>query len=156
MLRAFTISVQTAITSSQYSWRLKDSEIRFRGSGEYAQLVTRRIPASDKQVDDFFAAIELIQVWDWRSDYHPNDVGLEVFDGSVWSFMASDGARECRCGGVNAYPSFADPNVSTTNRGRFAMLHAAFYDCFGISSYVQEARQIAEALRHHSDVERAT
>ncbi len=33
-----------------YSWRLKDNEIRFRGTGQYAGLVGRRIPANDKQI----------------------------------------------------------------------------------------------------------
>ncbi len=134
--RTFTLAEQSAF-GWQYSWRLKDSEIRFSGSGDFERLVTRRIPASDAQGDEFFAALELIQVWEWRSDYDPSDVGLAVLDGSSWSFIASDGERECRCGGVNAYPSFADHQVTTVDRGRFALLHAALYDCFGIEGYIR-------------------
>jgi hypothetical protein len=86
MQRTFTLTEQSAF-GSRYSWRLKDSEIRFRGTGDFERLVTRRIPASDTQVDDFFSAIDLIQVWDWRSDYDPSDVGASVDDGSSWSLL---------------------------------------------------------------------
>jgi hypothetical protein len=136
MQRTFTLAEQFAF-GSQYSWRLKDSEIRFRGAGDFERLVTRRIPASDAQVDEFFAALELIQVWEWRPDYDASDVGVSVKDGSSWSFIASDGERQCRCGGVNAHPSFADHKLTTIDRGRFALLHAALYDCFGIEGYIE-------------------
>jgi hypothetical protein len=146
MQPSFTLTEQSAFGSG-YSWRLKESEIRFRGSGNYERLVTRRIPASDAQIEEFFSALDLIQVWGWRSDYDPGDVGVTVEDGSSWSFVASGGSRECRCGGVNAYPSFADPKQTTVDRGRFALLHAAMYDCFGIEDYIQEAKLSAEASR---------
>src|SRR5262245_42029647 len=139
MQRTFPLTEQSAF-GSQYSWRLKDSEIRFRGAGDFERLVARRIPASEAQIDEFFAALELIQVWEWRSDYDPSDVDVTVEDGSSWSFIASDGARQCRCSGVNAHPSFADHMVTTVDRGRFALLHAALDDCFGIEGYIQQAR----------------
>jgi hypothetical protein len=149
MQPTFTLSEQSAF-GSQYSWRLKDSEIRFRGSGDFERLVTRRIPASDTQIEEFFSALDLIQVWDWRSDYDPGEVGATVEDGSSWTFVASTGSRECRCGGVNAYPSFADPKVTTLDRGRFALLRAAMYDCFGIEGYIQQAKLFAEVSRQRS------
>jgi hypothetical protein len=149
MQPTFRLTEQFAF-GSQYSWRLKDSEIRFRGSGDYECLVNRRIPASDAQVKEFSAALELIQVWDWRSDYDPSDVGVTVQDGSSWSFVASDGRRECRCGGMNAYPSFADPTRTTTDQGRFALLRAALYDCFAIESYIQQARLFGEISKKRS------
>lgn len=139
MSPSFMLAEQSAFGSS-YSWRLKESEIRFRGAGDFEHLVRRRIPASEQQIASFFAALDLIQVWDWRPDYDPDDVGVTVDDGSCWSFVASLGSRQCRCGGVNAYPSFGDPKVTTTNRGRFALLHAAMYECFGIEGYIHEAR----------------
>jgi hypothetical protein len=143
MQRTFALTEQSAF-GSQYSWRLKESEIRFRGTGDFERLVTRRIPASDAQVDAFFSALELIHVWDWRSDYDPRDVGVIVDDGSSWTFTASDGQRECKCGGVNAYPSFVDPKSTTVDRGRFALLRAAMYQCFEIEGYIQQARLFAQ------------
>jgi hypothetical protein len=142
MQRTFTLTEQSAF-GSQYSWRLKDSEIRFRGAGDFERLVTRRIAASDAQVDEFFSALDLIQAWEWRSDYDPSDVCATVEDGSSWSFTASDGERQCHCGGVNAHPSFADHSVTTLDRGRFALLLAALYDCFGIEGYIQQAKLFA-------------
>jgi hypothetical protein len=149
MQRTFTLTEQSAFGSG-YSWRLKDSEIRFRGTGDFERLVTRRIPASETQIDEFFSAVDLIEVWDWRSDYDPSDVGATVDDGSSWSFTASDGERQCHCGGVNAHPSFADRNVTTLDRGRFALLLAALYDCFGIEGYIQQARLFAASPKQGS------
>lgn len=149
MQPSFTLSEQFAF-GSEYSWRLKESEIRFRGSGDYERLVLRRIPVSDEQIASFFAALELIQVWDWRSDYGPTDCGFTVCDGSAWSFSASFGGRSCRCGGENAYPSFSNAKQTTIDRGRFALLQAAMYDCFRIDGFVHEAKMFAERQSQRS------
>ncbi len=143
MTPSFTLSEQFAF-GSQYSWRLKESEIRFRGSGEYERLVLQRIPASTEQIATFFSALELLHVWLWRSDYNPMEVGFEVLDGSEWTFSASMGSRNCQCGGGNAYPSYADPQQTTLDRGRFGLLRAAMYDCFGIDGYIRQAKRFAE------------
>jgi hypothetical protein len=143
MPASFTLTEQFAF-GSQYSWRLKESEIRFRGSGEYQRLVLQRIPVSIEQIASFRAALDLIQVWDWRNDYDPNDVRCVVEDGSSWSFAASFEGRDCRCSGVNAYPSCADVTLTTTDRGRFALLGAAMYDCFGIEGYIYQAKRLVE------------
>lgn len=143
MQPSFTLSEQFAF-GSQYSWRLKESEIRFRGSGDFERRVLQRIPASAEQVASFRAALELLHVWDWRNDYDPYDVGLGVCDGSSWAFSAMFGERSCICGGSNGYPSFADPKQTTTDRGRFALLCCAMYDCFGIEGYIDQAKRFAE------------
>jgi hypothetical protein len=140
MQPTFTLSERSAF-GSEYTWRLTVSEIRFRGSGDYERLVTQRIPASDEQIEAFFSALELIQVWDWRSDYDPEDVGATVDDGSSWSFIASDGPRQVRCGGVNAYPSYADARQTSLDGGRFTLLRAAMYECFGIETYIYLAKR---------------
>lgn len=140
---SFTLSEQFAF-GSQYSWRLKEGEIRFRGSGEYQRLVLRRIPASEAQIASFLAALDLLQVWEWRSDYDSQDVGCLTLDGSSWSFTASFGVRNCACGGVNGFPSFEDPKKTTPDRGRLSLLQAALYDCFGVEAYIYEAKKFAE------------
>ena len=143
MQPSFTLTEEFAF-GSRYSWRLKEGEIRFRGTGDYERLVLRRIPASEEQIAEFLAALELIRVWEWRSDYDPNDVGSATEDGSAWFFSASFGGRNCRCGGANGYPSFADPKQTTTGRrGRFVLLQAAMYHCFGIEVYIHQAKQFA-------------
>ena len=143
MQPSFTLTEEFSF-GSQYSWRLKASEIRFRGSGDYERLVLQRIPASSEQIGSFFSALELMQVWDWRSDYRPTDIGFEVMDGSSWTFSASSEKRNCRCGGSNGYPSYADPLQTTMDHGRFALLRAAMYDCFGIDGYIYQAKRLAE------------
>jgi len=88
--------------------------------------------------------LELIQVWEWRNDYDPNDVGFAVLDGSTWMFSATCGGQSCHCGGVNAYPSFADPQQTTLDQGRYALLLTAIYDCFGIDSYIHQSKLFSE------------
>ena len=140
---SFTLTEQFAF-GSQYSWRLKDSEIRFRGSGDYERLVLQRIPAAAEQIAAFLSALELLQVWNWRNDYDPTEVGFEVMDGSEWTFSASSGNHNCQCGGSNGYPSYVDPKLTTTDRGRFALLLAAMHDCFAIDRYIYKAKRFAE------------
>jgi hypothetical protein len=52
MQLTFTLTEQHAF-GSQYSWWLKESEIRFRGTGDFERLVTQRIPASAAQIEEF-------------------------------------------------------------------------------------------------------
>lgn len=146
MQPSFTLTEQFAF-GSRYSWRLKESEIRFRGSGDYESLVVNRIPASESQIGSFFSALELIQVREWRNNYDPGDVDSAAMDGSCWSFLASFENDECRCGGCNAYPSFADPKQTSMQRSRFALLCAALYDCFNIDGYIHQAKRFAEETK---------
>ena len=96
------------------------------------------------QIASFLAALDLIQVWEWRNDYNPDELGVEVCDGSAWSFSADIGGRNCHCSGTNSYPSFINPKQTTTKRGRFALLQAAFHDCFAIDAYIHLAKCFAK------------
>lgn len=138
MIDSFALNERYAL-GGEYTWRLKESEVRFRGSMQFASLVNRRIPARDHQVSAFRDALDMLDVWSWRSDYRPEDVGCVTMDGSAWSFQASIGGRNCKCGGVNGYPSFADATQTTADRGRFACLIAAMYACFDVDVYIHIA-----------------
>lgn len=138
MNASFTLSDQHEVGGSS-TWRLKDAEIRYRGSGQFAGLVDQRIPAATHQVLAFRDALDLLDVWSWRSDYSPEDLECGVLGGSVWTFAAAFPDRECRCGGSNGYPSFADASLTTLDRGRFACLIAAMYACFEIELYIHVA-----------------
>lgn len=139
MLPTFTLR-ETFKRGGGFTWRLKDSEIRFRGSGAYAKLVTQRIPARSGQVANFVSALNLLEVWSWRNDYNPEDIGWMTLDGSAWSFAALIGGSECRCGGANAYPAFGDVSQSSLQQERYALLLAALYDCFDIDAYIRRAK----------------
>lgn len=144
MLPTFALAEVFAF-GSQYTWRLKESEIRFRGSGDFERLVMHRIPATAERIEAFFSALDLLQVWDWRNNYDPGDAGYAVMDGSSWTFTASFEGRECRSGGVNAYPAFANPiQTAALDRGRFGLLCASLYDCFAIDLYIQQAKRFIE------------
>ena len=122
-----------------YTWRLKDGQIRFRGSREFSQLVAQRIPASEKRVDDFAAGLRLLDVAVWRTDYRPGDVGYEVMDGSNWSLTADLDGGTVKSAGWNGYPSLADPLLTSISRSRFSLLKAALYSCFDIDMYIHVA-----------------
>jgi len=138
MTTSFTLQEEFALGGG-FTWRLKESEIRYRGSGKYSQLLNQRIPASDQRIADFIDALTLLDVWSWRNDYDPEDVGFVTMDGSSWRFAIRIDDRECECGGRNAYPAFRNPRQTTTDRGRYAMLLAAMYACFDIETYIHIA-----------------
>lgn len=137
-LTQWTLSEQFAFGDA-FTWRLKDSQIRYRGKGRYSQSHNECIPVETEAVSEFAAALDLLDVWSWRDDYHPSDLGYTVCDGSSWSFTAAMGDRECRCGGVNAYPAFQSPSETTLRGGRYALLVEAMYQSFGINdAFVDE------------------
>lgn len=138
MPTSFTLQEEFALGSG-FTWRLKDAEIRYRGSGAYSQLVNQRIPARDDRIAEFIDALNLLDVWSWRDDYNPEDMGFVTEDGSAWSFTINIDERVWKCGGYNASPSFRDPKRTTTHRGRYAMLVAAMYACFDIDTYIHIA-----------------
>jgi len=139
----FTLQEDFALGGG-FTWRLKDSEIRYRGTGTYSQLVNQRIPAGDDQFANFIDALNLLDVWSWRDDYEPEDVGFVTMDGSSWTFAICIADRDCKCGGNNAYPAFRDPRQTTTDRGRYAVLLAAMYACFDIDTYIHIANHQKE------------
>ena len=82
--------IEDAAFTGSLSWRLKGNHIHFRGrNGNGAPLSPRRpVPARDKQIGKFVAALDFLQVWDWKSDYNPVECGDTVCDGMTWSFTA--------------------------------------------------------------------
>ncbi|WP_254512968.1 hypothetical protein [Anatilimnocola floriformis] len=131
----------------EYSWRLKDGELRYRGTDYFKDLIVGRIPASNQQVEKFVVALQLLDVWNWRTDYNPNDIGHEVLDGGVWFFNIEIDGRSHKAAGVNAYPSYADPRKTSTDQERFRLLCAALYDCFYIDGAIQSAQRQAEIAK---------
>lgn len=150
---SFDISERYELGEHAWSWRLKDQKIRFRGAGKYSQLVSQRIPASESQVDSIIQAFDLLSVWRWRSDYHPQDVDVEVCDGSSWTFNVAFNGKTNRAAGSNAYPSFADPVDTSLSRDRFDLLVAAIYSTFNIDYYIKQARPLSTPTFRHGDEE---
>lgn len=146
----FTLTEQFAL-GGEYSWRLKDSQIRYRGSERFANQVLQRIPATPGQVDDFVALLDLLDVWNWDSNYDSFDAGWMVEDGSTWTFAASIEGRSCKTGGSNAYPSIRSISVPSIQQSRFALLVAGLYDIFGVHAYIERAKQVAALMAKQAD-----
>jgi hypothetical protein len=147
---SFTLSEVFAL-GGQCTWRLKDGEIRYRGSGDHERLVIQRIPASPKQIETFASALELLDVVSWLPEYSDYDAGWETEDGSAWTFTAKIGNVACHTGGSNAFPSFESPTKASIQRERFALLVSALYDAFEINAYVVLARRIRERRAQTDD-----
>ena len=133
--------------AGEYSWRLKDGELRYRGSKHYEGLIVGRIPVTEVRIQKFAAALDLLDVWHWRNDYHPHELGVEVMDGGSWSFKAEISGRTINAAGCNAFPAFEDARLSTCNEERFRLLKAAFYDAFQIDGFIYAAQRQAEIAK---------
>ena len=116
-----------------YSWRLEDGELRYRGSDGFCDPSITRIPVIDEQLAEFFAALDLLGVWDWKPRYSSLDIDRVVEDGNSWSIKVRVAGRRCDTLGHEGYPGFTNPTQTVTapNLGRFGLLVNAFQSIFG-------------------------
>ena len=112
------------------SWRLKDGQIRRRGCDPGRP--GGRIEVARERIDQFVAALNLLEVWEWRQDYDPAECGYEVCDGFGWKFTALIDGRTCLAAGANAFPSYADVTKASLDVERYGLLLAAMRQVFGI------------------------
>ena len=126
--------IEEAAFTGTTSLRLKGNHIKFRGTkGDGEPLPARNpIPARNEQIDRLVAALDFLDVWNWKSNYHPIECGYTVCDGMSWSFSASIGGRECKSGGSNAFPSFLDVHKASLDAERYAFLVYAIRSTFAI------------------------
>ena len=143
MNATFTLRTESERQGDQ-TWRLKEGQIRFRGTKSYQNLVVQRVPASIEQIQQFSDAMDLLDVWRWRPNYHSEEAGWRVLDGGTWSFKAEFHGRIICCEGEEGYPSFGDPLQVSINLSRFGLLIAAMYDVFAIEPLIAKARKMAD------------
>jgi hypothetical protein len=128
----------------EYSWRLKEGELRYRGTKHFQSLFNGRIPVTEEMLQKFIAALDLVEVWDWRGDYSPGDIELAVLDGGDWLFKAEIDGRSVKASGDNAYPAYENAQQTTCEEQRFRLLKAALYDAFSIDVYIGAFQRQAE------------
>lgn len=107
--------------------------MRFRSKGSYRDPAIGRVPVSERQLSRFVAALDLLDVWNWKRHYQPEDAGYMVDDGGSWSFKALIGGRSCATHGTNAYPAFEDASQTAIDAERLGLLLAAMQDILGIT-----------------------
>ena len=71
-----------------YSWRLKDGQIRYRGTWSFRGRISQPIASDEFKLKRFVAALDLLDVWNWKSVYSSDDTDWLVFDGGIWWFKA--------------------------------------------------------------------
>ena len=134
---------ESCFSAGEYSWRLKDGELRYRGTGSFSGLIAGRIPVTVDQFDRFVAAMNFLDVWGWKHSYQPADTGWMVLDGGRWWFKASLNGRECETCGDNAFPGYEDYHMTVLRPERFSLMVAAFYDTFDITSHIRRSQKSA-------------
>lgn len=131
----------------EYSWRLKDGELRYRGTESFKDLIIGRIPVTANRVQKFASALDLLAVWSWRDDYDPQDLGHVCMDGGYWWFKAEINGRSIRARGANSYPSYEDARLTSCDEERFGLLKTALYEAFTIDGFIEMARRQAERAK---------
>lgn len=128
------------VFSGSFSWRLKGNHIRFRGTnGEGVPMAPRQpVPARNIWLDQFVAALDFLDVWNWKPDYDPTECGVTVCDGKSWSFSASIAGKECKTGGYNAFPSFEDVQKTSLKEERYGFLVMAIKSAFEIDEFTKQ------------------
>ncbi len=126
---------------SRFQWRLADGQLQFAGTDDMRYFHPFRnqfmpcVSFDDAQLLQFRHALDLIDVWNWRPNYDPKDVGCRIDDGFEWEFTASFGDDRCSSRGTNAFPSLNDvqTTIASENSGRYGVLIGTFCDIFRIS-----------------------
>ena len=126
------------------SWRLKGNYIRFAHRSRGGPWPARKpVVACNEQIARFVELLNFLEVWDWRTDYSPQECGYEVADGMSWSFTAQLDGRACCAGGWNAYPSFADVKQASLDSQRYLLLVSGMHWIFQLEPF-----EISLALEH--------
>lgn len=129
--------IEDAAFSGTTSIRLKGNHIRFRRrNGDDQPLAPLPpIPVRNEQIETLIAALDFLDVWNWKPTYDPIECGCTVCDGMSWLFKAKIAGRECEAGGANAYPSFADTTKASLKVERYAFLVFAIRSVFAIDEH---------------------
>jgi hypothetical protein len=88
---------------------------------------------SKDELSRFAAALDFLDVWNWKLHYDPGDAGYAVLDGETWAFKAQIGGRRCVTAGTNAYPAFENVLQTAIDPERVGLLVAAMQSILNIS-----------------------
>lgn len=109
-------------------------------------LILKRIPSvsnedtltfqfrpSQSKWDAFWHQMTSLQLFQWRNEYAPADIGLIVDDGSRWHLQISQAGQSMSSGGDNAYPSATNVKKTSMNNDRLRLFENALEELIGYS-----------------------
>lgn len=63
----------------------------------------------------FLEAMNQMQVWRWKKNYDPQDIGETIYDGTDWHLVIEYRDRKIDTGGANAGPKPGRPQKTSTD-----------------------------------------
>jgi hypothetical protein len=99
-------------------------------------------------IDQLEGVLRLLEVFDWRETYRPEDVGSTVDDGGSWSLEASDGGKSISSRGEDAAPGYRGSDTTSLHEERYGLLREATFAAlrfsvpFRFTSKKQEAEHV--------------
>jgi hypothetical protein len=105
----------------------------FTGKDIYRGRFPDRMTLRSETIEQLEGALMLLEVFDWRTTYQPEDVGSTVDDGGSWSLDASNRGRSVSSRGDNASPSYRSANETTLHEERYGLLREATFEALRFS-----------------------
>lgn len=127
----FELTVHVIFYGS-FTWKLDRGLLCYRGTDGYHDPTMEPIPVSAEQIARFVELLDSLDVWHWKRDYEPEDIGYSVEDGGSWKFETRINGRTCQTAGTNAYPSLDDAAMTSLEPERFGRLLQGFEEIFRI------------------------
>jgi hypothetical protein len=137
----------SAWTGNLFDLMIDSGVATFTGSDSYSGRFPEKITLRPETLEQLDGAITMLEVFDWRDAYRPEDVGSTVDDGGSWSLDASNHGKSISSKGDNASPSYRSSDMTTLHEERYGLLREAIFAAlrfsvpFGFTSNKQEAEQ---------------
>lgn len=132
-----------------FDLRIDSGVASFKGSDIYSGRLPEKITLRPETLEQLDGALTMLEVFNWRDAYRPEDVGSTVDDGGSWSLDASNRGKSISSKGDNASPSYRSPDITTLHEERYGLLREAIFAAlrfsvpFGFTSNKQPAEQVS-------------
>lgn len=113
------------------SGNLLVDEVHFVGKRQTIRR-RQRTPSDDDWML-FWKAVQFLDVWSWKREYSPEDIGRRVVDGICWKVELKYDGRVMSSQGCNAYPAFESVQMTSTESERFDFLVHSIENLIGCS-----------------------
>ena len=139
----------SAWTGNLLDLRIDAGVATFSGSDIHAERFPETLTLRLETLEQLDGALTMLEVFDWRDAYRPEDVGSTVDDGGSWSIDVSNHGRSISSKGDNAWPSYKSADVTALHQERYGLLREAIFEDlhfsvpFGFRPNRQESEQVS-------------
>ena len=138
----------SAWTGNLFDLRVDSGVATFAGTDIYAGRFPETTTLRPETLQQLDGALTMLDAFDWRETYRPEDVGSTVDDGGSWSIDASNRGRSVSSTGHNAWPSYRSTDITALHEERYGLLREAIFAAlrfsvpFGFAPNKQEAEHV--------------